>query len=73
NPEIKSGNFWFDIGSKNTYQIDGDADSVDLFPLKDPIYYPDEFYSWKTSYPLLVGFLVILLLSQSIRSIKRKK
>lgn len=73
NPEIKSGNFWFDIGSKNTYQIDGDADSVDLFPLKDPIYYPDEFYSWKTSYTLLVGFLVILLLSQSIRSIKRKK
>ncbi len=64
NPEVQIGNFWSDRGSKKTYSIDGDADNYDLYPLQDPIYYPDESYSWKISFPFFLGVLVFLVYGQ---------
>jgi hypothetical protein len=35
-PVVFKGNFWSNLGSNITYEIDGTAESVDLFPLSDP-------------------------------------
>ena len=53
NQELQSGNFWDDKGTKKIYEIDGTANSVDLFPLKDPIYYPPDSFSWETTIEIL--------------------
>lgn len=49
NPETNIGNYWLDKGNKKKYAIDGDANSFDLYPLKNPIVLPDEDYPLKTS------------------------
>ncbi len=70
-PDIKIGNYWSGRGSKKTYEIDGEAESLDLFPLKDPIYYPPESYTWKASFSIFFGLFVIVI-SSKVYSIKRK-
>jgi len=70
-PEIRAGNFWSDKGSKRTYQIDGNTNNLDMYPLDDPIYYPDESYSWKASFPFLVGGFMIICREIYTRKKKR--
>lgn len=71
-PDVKIGNYWSNKGSKKTYAIDGDANNQDLHPLKDPVIYPPDSFSWKTSFPNFLVFLLISILGfQTLRKRKR--
>ncbi|MCG3258741.1 MAG: right-handed parallel beta-helix repeat-containing protein [Candidatus Heimdallarchaeota archaeon] len=56
NPETKVGNYWSNKGIKRKYAIDGDANSFDLYPLKNPIVLPDEDYPLRTP----ISFILFL-------------
>jgi parallel beta-helix repeat protein len=36
-PIINEGNFWNDLGTNSTYNISGPSNSIDLYPLNEPI------------------------------------
>ncbi|MHA1217960.1 MAG: right-handed parallel beta-helix repeat-containing protein [Candidatus Heimdallarchaeaceae archaeon] len=56
NPETKVGNYWSNKGIKRKYAIDGDANSFDLYPLKNPIVLPVEDYPLRTP----ISFILFL-------------
>ena len=62
NPDTYVGNFWNDLGRRNKYPIDGNANSFDLYPLKKPIVLPDESYPLKTSFLSLILVILPLLI-----------
>ena len=37
NIDISEGNYWSDLGLNSTYEIDGSAGAVDLYPLSNPV------------------------------------
>ncbi len=68
NPDTFVGNYWTDLGRRNKYPIDGNANSYDLYPLKKPIVLPDESYPLKTSFVSLILLFPALLLVASIKN-----
>ncbi len=68
--DVKIGNYWSG-SSKKIYEIDGDANNQDLYPIKDPVIYPPDSFSWKTSFPNLLVFLIISILG--FQTLRRKK
>ncbi len=55
-----SGNFWSDWYS-GSYSIDGFSSSVDMYPLNDPVIFPE--------YSLKLSFLMVFLISLSLATI----
>lgn len=69
-PETSTGNFWSDKGIGGKYYIDGSANSVDLFPLKEPPVEPGDDYVYKTSLHFIAILIAFVL--PCILHIKRK-
>ncbi len=44
-PTIEKGNYWSDLGWKNSYKIDGGAGTADIYPLVKPLVAPEGYES----------------------------
>ncbi len=44
-PNIEKGNYWSDLGWKNSYKIDGGARAADIYPLVKPLVAPEGYES----------------------------
>jgi len=72
----QEGNYWSDWSGTGSYSIDGDADSVDLYPLDEPIEYTvvisttDETQLFFT-FTLLIAVVPLILMKLFSR--KRRK
>ncbi len=65
------GNYWSDWSGTGNYSIDGDANSVDYFPLDEPVEYPTDENQLNFTFALLL--LVVPLFLKRIISKKVKK
>ncbi len=70
-PDTLEGNYWSDRGRRNKYLIDGDANSVDLYPLKNPTVLPDDNYPLKTNHssiPSIFSLFILVIIAKKKRN-----
>jgi len=70
-PETLVGNFWSDHGLSSKYKIDGTAESVDLYPLKDPSVQPSADYTGKSNFFLALTLVTLIPLTFIYRKKRR--
>jgi len=71
-PDTLVGNYWSDRGISSKYAIDGTAESIDLYPLKDPSVNPGEDYPERSNFFLVLTLTALVSLTYVSRKKKSK-
>jgi len=66
------GNYWSDRGLSSKYKIDGTAESIDLYPLKDPSVLPGDDYTGRSNFFFALTFMALIPLAFIYRRKRRE-
>lgn len=67
-PDTLVGNYWSDRGISSKYEIDGTAESIDSYPLKEPIVLPSTDYTGRSTF-----FIALTLTALAIVAFVHRK
>ncbi len=71
-PDTLVGNYWSDRGLSSKYKIDGTAESIDLYPLKDPSVQPSDDYTNRSNFFFILTLTALIPLTFNHRKKRRK-